>query len=278
MITQRLTAWNGYIALSCILLLVLSIQWLIATVNADEMLEGSHGIDSCKEIIIRDDDVQEVTPALEWLSDLAERKDVKITFAVIPRKLLDDQELINYLRSLDQNRFEMATHGFAHEQFMGLPYLRQYELIDRGTKAMVLALHERPYSFVPPYNLADLNTTRALIALGYNSISGNATTTDITNESDFDSFPALIEWEIQWEPKVIHIGLRTFEGEFDEQYNSSNKNIIILLHDETFMSDSGNLNTTLTDSFEKAIDYMKTRCVKFVTIKEAYRLHHNQSH
>lgn len=251
------------VIVSCILLL-----YIVAAFNMMTELSRT-------EIIIRDDDVKNISPALKWLSDLAMQKDIKITFAVIPKYLAGDPELISYLKGLDPDHFEMATHGFDHEDFSGMSYLSQYDLIDKGTEAMVQAFHIRPYTFIPPFNQVDSNTIRALKALGYHSFSGSlGGNFSNLNESDFEAMPADITWEVQWHGgEVTHLDLKTFEKYFDNQKFLQDKSIVICLHHDTFMNASGGLNKTLTDSFEKSIDYIKARNVKFVTIEEAYQLH-----
>jgi peptidoglycan/xylan/chitin deacetylase (PgdA/CDA1 family) len=225
-------------------------------------MDDSIGNDTYKEIIIRFDDASRSAPALKLVSDLAIRKNIKMTFLIIPTDL-SDQNLINYLNSLDSNRFEMATHGFAHnETFDGMQYLGQYDLINRSTKIMQLAFHKRPESFCPTFNKADSNTARALKALKYHSITGIDYSDNELN--GLEQFPTDIYWELT-EGKES-----TLEGKFDILYISPKKTILIGIHTNDPRSRQ---NAALINQLEKFIDHLKERRVKFVTIEEAHQLH-----
>jgi peptidoglycan/xylan/chitin deacetylase (PgdA/CDA1 family) len=233
------------------------------TTTTDANKRGLFGNDTYKEIIIRFDDASRSAPALKLISDLAIRENIKMTFLVIPTDL-SDKNLINYLNSLDSNRFEMATHGFANnETFDGMPYLRQYDLINRATKIMQLAFDKRPESFCPPGNAADSSTTRALNALKYHSITGRGIFSD--NELyGLEQFPTDIYWELTEGTES------TFEEQFNELYISPKKTILIGIHTNDPRSRQ---NDALINQLGKFIDHIKERNVKFVTIEEAHQMH-----
>lgn len=225
--------------------------------NAQKAIkDNSLGSDTYKEIIFRLDDGSEFTPALEWISDLLIRKNIKITYAVIPTNSLN-QNLIKYLNKLDSNNFEMAVHVNVNKE----PYLGQYALINRATKIMLLAFHKRPESFVPPSSKADSGTIRALKALKYQPITTDEVISD-NNPSDLEQFTGDIYWELTSDSTE-----KSFEEKFDKVYNSPKKTILIGLH-----TNDPYLRQNATQ-LKKFVDYIKKRSVKFVTIEEAHRLH-----
>lgn len=220
----------------------------------------------CKKVIIRDDDIGDshFAPSLEWLSNLAIKKDIKITFAVIPAILVNNSETIDYLNHLDREHFEFATHGYTHIIFQGIPYEEQYSLIENGTKIMSESLHYKPHTFVPPCGSSDVNTTKVCRVLGYHSI------TDMLGYPSYVvSFISNFEWEENYHP-IKHHSFEDFKSSFDSFCNSSNEHYRIYLHDWTFLDEQGELNETRTSTFERAIDYMKSKNIQFMTIEEAY--------
>ena len=87
---------------------------------------------------------------------------------------------VAYLRSLASNNlFELAQHGYDHHdnhelyggqvpsEFRGMPYDEQYAEIAEGKNLMQSAFGTAPTSFIPPYNIGDYNTLKALAALNF---------------------------------------------------------------------------------------------------------------
>ena len=229
----------------------------------------------CKKVIIRNDDPGgPVDPALEWLSNLTMEKNIKATYAVIPALLRNHSETIYYLRNLDKQHFEIATHGLTHEQFRGMPYNEQYSLIENATRIIEDCLQVRPVTFIPPTGLGDTQTSKACRALGYHSI------TDVKPPITYTvNFVTDFSWESSYHPIKLH-NFKDFKENFDTFYNSSDDFYVLLLHHWTFLNESyesfsqvtgaEELNETLTSQFEKSIDYMKIKNVEFMTIEEAY--------
>lgn len=221
----------------------------------------------CKKVIIRNDDVGgKVGPALQWLSNLTVEKDFKTTYAVIPATLRNNPETINYLNNLDKEYFEMATHGYHHIHFGGLPYEEQYSEIENGTKIMEEKLHIKPYTFIPPYGSSDVNTTKVCRVLGYHSI------TDMSFPVSYVmNFKTKFGWESNWSTHpVSHHSYQDFKISFDNFYNSSDEFFVVLLHHGTFYDELGKLNETMTSQFERSIDHIKNKSVEFMTFEEAY--------
>jgi peptidoglycan/xylan/chitin deacetylase (PgdA/CDA1 family) len=224
-----------------------------------------------KIVVLRDDDVYKVDPGLEWLSKFVIDNNLRITYAVIPAEISSAPYTINYLNWIyNQNNFELATHGYYHTAFKGLPYDAQYSLIDNATKLMKQYFGGRIYTFIPPFESADLNTTKACRDLGYHSISGDA-----IKESYITNFVRDFAWENFSIPnmpdyEVPHSSFSDFISSFDTFYNSSDEIYVIGMHHATWYNKSGGLNKTLTKTFENTIDYMKSKNVEFMTMEQAY--------
>lgn len=220
-----------------------------------------------KKVIIRDDDVGNFSyiESVSWLSDLCVGKDVKATYALIPAELVSNPETVIYLNALDRTYFEFAVHGYEHIKFKDLPYNEQYYQIEKATKIIEMKLNFKPFTFVPPYGSGDINTTKVCKLLGYHSI-----TDALGYPSYIMDFTSDFEWENGYNP-VSHHKFEDFKNSYDRFCNSSDEYYIIYLHDWTFLNEHLNLDEEKTREFEKAIDYMKTDDVQFITIEEAYK-------
>jgi len=226
-----------------------------------------------KKIIIRDDDIGDFLyyPSLEWISNVCINKDIKITLAVIPATLVNNSETVDYLNQLDRKYFEFATHGYEHTIFQGVPYEKQYSLIDNGTKIIEEYLNYTPFTFVPPKGSGDVSTTKALRFLGYHSI-----TDMIGYPSYVVNFRSDLAYDKQYTP-VKHQSLEDFKNSFDIFYNSSDEFYIVFLHDWTFLDNEGKLDEVNASEFEQAIDYIKGKNVQFMTIEEGYQWYIDES-
>jgi len=250
---------------------------LISSENIQKMNEQLKMLDQmetdnpfyCKKVIVRDDDVGDsgYFPSLQWLTNLAVEKDIKLTLAIIPAMLIDNPDMIDFLDQLSKEQFEFALHGYEHIRFDGLPYEEQLSLIQKGTDVMRDTLHCRPYTFVPPYGSGDVNTTRALRVLGYHTI------TDMYGYPSYVvDFASDFEYEVNYHPPEHH-SFEELQLNFDKFYASSDGYYIVYLHDWTFLDEDGKIDEDKAHNFEKAIDYMKSKNVQFMTIEEAYKWH-----
>ncbi|MDD3111591.1 MAG: DUF2334 domain-containing protein [Methanofollis liminatans] len=222
-----------------------------------------------KKVIIRDDDIGADTSlsSLRWIADLAEEKDISITLSIIPAHLSDNPATVDFLNTLDRNRVEFATHGYAHEAFFPLPYDEQYRLIECSTAIMTEVLDCRPVSFVPPQGSGNADTSRAARMLGYTTI------TDMIGYPCYlTNFISSFEYETGY-TMVSHRSFEEFTRSFEEFEASSEEYYLLYLHDWTFLNDDGTLNTTRTEQFEGVIDYLGDKGVAFMTLGEASAWH-----
>lgn len=194
---MRLLALLGTICcLAAVVLLPLigdSKTQTVAETETEMSIEESPFSDMAnKKVILRNDDVESgdnVSIALEWISDLVVEKDLKMTYAVVPTWIQDKPEIIEYLRSLDKSYFEMGTHGYAHEYFEKLSYDEQYRLIEQATELMKGYFYTAPLTFLPPYQSANVETTRVLKELGYHTLASVRNYSAPYVETDFAICP-----------------------------------------------------------------------------------------
>lgn len=118
--------------------------------------------------------------------DALQKKDVSCTFGVIPyvhglRNALTQTKADILKKALKAGTVEVALHGFyhirdknaVHGEFLGLEYNRQVEKIVKGKVFLQQMLNTKITTFIPPYNLYDINTIRALEKVQFKYISGN---------------------------------------------------------------------------------------------------------
>ena len=220
--------------------------------------DGKH----LKIVIIRADDIYNINPEVIWLSDLVIKEDIKATYAVIPARL--GPKDIAYLGSLDMNHFELAAHGYNHESLKGLPYKKQYDIINKSTNAMESIFHVRPYTFIPPFEATDDNTVKACYDLGYHSILMQYDTETVQDMKVLRKF----SWEQEWKP-MEHSSFADFKRSFDSYYNSSADAFLIILHPATFDINK-KLDPKLVNDFNRSIYYMRSRNVTFETVEDMY--------
>jgi peptidoglycan/xylan/chitin deacetylase (PgdA/CDA1 family) len=74
---------------------------------------------SKKYVVFKNDDVGKDTPKLKKWIDIVLKNDAKATIGLIG-KYMKNQDLIEYLKTLDKDRIEIFCHGYSHSH---LPFL-----------------------------------------------------------------------------------------------------------------------------------------------------------
>jgi HEAT repeat protein len=226
-----------------------------------------------KKIIIRADDIADKNPFVAYLSNLTLQKGFKTTYAVIPLRLERlsnaNNDNITYLKKLDKEHFELAAHGYDHASFEERPYPEQREMVNNATILMQKMFGERPTTFVPPFHLCDLNTTKACSAEGYHSLSSG----HIPNQAYIKNFGAGFMWETDWDARPVTISsFRNFLESYEQFNATSSEFLVMLLHPTAiFKNESGGFNRKNMELFERCIDYMISKGAQFQTVEEAYQ-------
>jgi hypothetical protein len=234
-------------------------------------------IDSTK-VFIRADDLRmmsELQPTWTWFTNLISSKNAKATIAVIPQNSWgpDDSTSIANLQSFDKKTFELATHGYTHEDFvwdLGT-YANQYSALKSATDLMTKYLY-KPRTFVAPYLDSNVDTLNACKALGYHTIVGGyvaAGETGINQQYGND-----FEWE-KWVAPDWHVefsSIDQFRTVFDSKYNSGAAQFEIQIHPEVYWGAQNQ-----QDQIAQSMDYMKSKTnqygsgVDFMTFDQYYR-------
>lgn len=249
-----------------------------------------------KVVLIKADDVWYASPGFNWLKDLVKSENIAATFSLIPSSLVSsdtaDNWYFRWLKRVDKNQIELATHGFGHEDFAprsGSPlnYDMQYNLLRLGRDAMTIRNGYRPHTAAAPYGDANIDTLDALAKLGYHSSSSYSpvSTSGDTTASRIDQFIPSYLWETSWDDvsdnghNILHSNLDDFKVAFDTftDPNNPQKYFLLELHPYTFYAEDGSwVRQSDVDTFEAAIDYMKgsSSNIVFSTIEQAYQYNH----
>lgn len=150
--------------------------------------------------VIRVDDIQSrntttLPRSIKPFQQAVEQRNGKITWAVIPHRLIETQNsdgaLARELRESLLHGHEMAMHGYnhicfscnqsSHEMFcttytLHFTYPQQIQLVEDGLKILRDSLNIVPQSFVPPGHQADTVTYQALVDRGFSWLSSTGGT------------------------------------------------------------------------------------------------------
>ena len=206
-------------------------------------------------VVIRDDDVKNNTPALEWMTNTITANNAKCVYAVIPDLLTESG--INYLNSLDPTKFELATHGLDHTLTED-----QVAIMPSAKLLMVSYFNKTPTSIAAPYEVATTEFMSEAHRQSYHS--------QINNNSELTSpiytFPFDFRWEYNWNLANLPT-YRTFD-DFKQAFESSNKRIFIInVHHEDIYQ-----NPIAMADFTKSLNYLNNNvsCF-FMTEEQAYQ-------
>jgi len=127
---------------------------------------------SCNCVAFRLDDIQDY-----WLDDVQieimskfEEKSIPLTIGIIGNQIGEDQKILNILKKIrfDVNNFEVANHGWKHEDFSIISLEQQSVLIKLTNDKVFDIIGTVPTVFIPPFNQFNENT---LIAIKQNGIT-----------------------------------------------------------------------------------------------------------
>lgn len=237
-----------------------------------------------KVVLIRADDVWYFgSPGYLWTSNLVWKNNIAATYAVVPYYATQWMTPLttNTYNLLNKDQFELATHGYKHEDFKGMSYTKQLNLMTQGTNLMTKYMY-KPTTFVAPYDDLDVNTLKAAKALGYHSVCGQPVTGRTAQSVGIDQYGIDLYWE-DWDNypgtgDVGYITLPQFKTEYDAFLsNSAQQYFCIEMHPNDFWTNNGDgsQRTKETDQFQAAIDYMKSKGnVQFKTVEQEYKINH----
>jgi peptidoglycan/xylan/chitin deacetylase (PgdA/CDA1 family) len=256
---------------------------LFSTVHGNVQAVENHE-QTQKFIIFRDDDVAPRTKfaELQAVNQVHIDKNVPVTLGITPHQnaskgnqLLQDEQFLNYMRSIASNRlFEFAQHGYTHQsvsmtspsEFYGRPYAVQYNTIKKGRDDITQAFGIVPTTFMPPFDKSDNDTLKAAKALGFTEYS--------TSFSDFNILQGQ-RWGINIEAVSLVFGnesLASMKNETERFLNDphSVNAFIVLYHPADFSGPNGVVNSQRVKLLADYIDYLKgTGRVQFTTFNRS---------
>jgi len=128
-------------------------------------------------LILRLDDVSDAPlylEALETCLTVMLDKKAKMTLGVIAGYLNDERLLSLLRRGVKEGYFEIAIHGWNHENLTSLEHKTQVDLIANATRTLQSLIPEAKISsLVAPYNEVDVNVIRAATENGLKYVSGD---------------------------------------------------------------------------------------------------------
>lgn len=224
-----------------------------------------------KYIVLRNDDVAD-EGGCNWLTPMINSKGIKATYSVMPSYLADG-DFVDYLNGLSSN-FELGTHGYTHdweENIADKRYKATRAIAEEGHNLMVANV-ATPLTFIPCFGVFDSTGVAVLRDLGYETICSSDAMLDFTvwQEAEYLGVRILLDdfgWEY-WNPEInLHTYLE-FKAVFDDWYDNDNSisgdnYFTILCHSWAFCG-----NESAQTAFANSIDYMKTKDVTFITVKQ----------
>ena len=255
-----------------------------ATAAASPAAAAAAATTKPKVVLIRADDVWYFgSPGYLWMSNLVWTDNIAATYAVVPGDATQWMTPLttNTYNLLNKNQFELATHGYMHEDFKGQSYTKQLNLMTKGTALMTKYMYI-PTTFVAPYDDLDVNTLKAAKALGYHSVCGEPVTGRTAQSVGIDQYGIDLYWE-DWDNypgtgDVGYITLPQFKTEYNAFLsNSAQQYFCIEMHPNDFWTNNGDgsQRTAETALFQSAIDYMKKNGnVQFKTVEQEYKINH----
>lgn len=127
--------------------------------------ESPHEIVSCNCVAFRLDDIQDY-----WLNDVQievmeifDKKNLPLTIGIIGNQFGEDPKIFSYVnQSTSKNLFEIANHGWNHENFTKFDREIQSLLIKQTNNKLEQMFGIRPSVFIPPYNEFNNDTIYAM--------------------------------------------------------------------------------------------------------------------
>lgn len=159
----------GFAAVGCAALLL--IVALEATPNVSK-------VPTCTCAAFRLDDIQDYflnNVQVEVMS-VFERRGLSLTVGVIGNHIGSDPMIVDYIKNRTGDPlFEIANHGWNHEDFTELSLEGQSSLVQKTNKKIFDLLAIKPTVFIAPYNTINNGTFAAVQENGMRYISANMT-------------------------------------------------------------------------------------------------------
>jgi peptidoglycan-N-acetylglucosamine deacetylase len=135
-------------------------------------------VQSCNCVAFRLDDIQDyfLSSAQLKAMQVFEQRNENLTVGVIGNYFGSDPTIVNYVKSrIGDPSFEVANHGWNHEDFTGFDKDEQSALIQMTNEKIADVLGTRPAVFIALYNAVNDDTFSAAKESGIRYVSANMT-------------------------------------------------------------------------------------------------------
>jgi len=158
----------------------------LATVSASFSQVVNKNKMNCNCVIFRLDDVQDHYHDQSQLAlmNFFLEKNQSLSLGLIANLFGNDSSILNEVRNgFDAGKFELASHGWNHEDFSKLSERTQTDLLNKSIEKIHEVFGTRPTIFIPPMFEFNNATLDAMRNLGIKIISSNDTTYFDRNQS-----------------------------------------------------------------------------------------------
>jgi peptidoglycan/xylan/chitin deacetylase (PgdA/CDA1 family) len=143
-----------------------------------EVSPSTNRIPTCTCVAFRLDDIQDyfLDHVQVEVMNVFERRNMSLTVGLIGNYIGSDPMIVNYIKSRTGDPlFEVANHGWEHEDFTELDVEGQSSLMQRTNEKIFNLLAIKPTVFIAPYNSVNNDTFVAVQENGMHYISANMT-------------------------------------------------------------------------------------------------------
>jgi predicted deacetylase len=217
-----------------------------------------------RTVVLRVDDIQAYTwreTSMRMMSD-AESRGIPLTLAIIPVGLLDDTELVAFLKT-HACKHEYGLHGWdhgihlggGHAEFEDLSKQEAMDKIERGMNVLKGVTDDPVRTWVPPLNVHSSGTVEALNELGFTHIS-----TEGKKKFDYDASTYSYDEHVLIAPDVV--------GQKCEEAFTTQTYCIIMLHPQDFADGPTHNEELYQKYYISLIDALKAKGYSFARFED----------
>jgi peptidoglycan/xylan/chitin deacetylase (PgdA/CDA1 family) len=154
----------------------------------------------CQCVVFRIDDIQDywMEQAQIAAMDLFISKNLTLSVGLVIDDVSNDTVLTEKIEEgLDRNLFELALHGWDHEDFTTFDLQQQKDLLKKANEKNQILFGNKSQVFIPPYDQFNNNTLKAMNDLNINILSSS-----LQAENDFNEGKDIFNLKI----KMINSG------------------------------------------------------------------------
>ena len=154
---------------------------VIPTFSLSLSLPSDYG---CSCVVFRIDDIQDywIEQAQIAAMDLFISKNLTLSVGLVIDDVGNDTVLTEKIEEgLDRNLFELALHGWDHEDFTTFDLQQQKDLLKKANEKNQILFGNKSQVFTPPYDLFNNNTLKAMNDLNISILSSS-----LEAENDFN--------------------------------------------------------------------------------------------